>query len=137
MKKLFVLFALMNVFGPFIYAQNLTGNWTLKLTFTDYSQGIKGATNTASSIIQIENTLSNSNDFVGKFIHQGETYGYVNGRIIKATSPYKRDVIIIERVDISRNYFAVYSGHINNGKIENGHFLDTFGNSGSFTMLKE
>ena len=136
MKKqiFFITFFFFN--SGFLLSQSLAGNWSLDLNWTDYSQFRPGSSNSANSIITIQNVLEGSNDFIGKFIHDGKEYGLIKGRLIEASTPYKRDLIVFERIDKDQDYIAVYSCHLNGDKMENGHMIDSFGNSGTFTMTK-
>ncbi len=119
------------------FAVELDGQWDISVTSDDYSSGSLVGTTSGSAVIVIRNTLEGSNDFVGELVYEGQVQGTVRGRIIKASTPYTRDVVVFERVDLVQNYFQVCIGLLSGDRaILQGHAVDTFGNSSHFEMRK-
>ena len=137
-KKFFIITMLITTIFLIPFAANaydVTGRWDLSVDWGNFSTGNLSGTHSDSSVIIITNTLNNSNDFIGEFHHRGKLFGVVCGRIIQASNPYKRDIIVIKRIDKSQKYYAIYTGLMSgNNKITQRHFVDTYGNSGSFEM---
>ena len=113
-------------------ADQLDGVWTINKKWTELSDGSK---HSISRNISLKGS-SKGRVFSGKYTDNGKEIGKLKCKIKKPVGSYKQTLLIMERTD-PNGYYAIYIGVLKGGGVKHGHWVDSFGNSGHFTMKKK
>lgn len=129
MKRFLFVMTIAVFYATNVFAIDMTGTWYMEATWTNPS----GQTGSQTTVWVFENQ-SQSKDFIGKIYDlQGTFYGIVKGKVTSGSN----EVVLFERFDVPYSYYASSIGRpVDANHINNGSFIDTAGNVGSFTMHK-
>lgn len=131
MKKFFIAVLLVTMVIASSFALDMKGAWTIEAN-------VNGQTVLLD--VTIVSHAPESGDFIGYLHDSAPTVTRtIQGRIIKASGLYSQDLIEFTRVDpvAGKEFIQLFIGQVRNDNlIDQGHFVDTYGNSATFSMYR-